>query len=694
MFSSTCVTNSVPLVTRKSTAARVYLAIERESDAPLSNMPIRLYIRPRGGEWSVIDTRGRAYPLRQFLEENFAPRRSRYVPWVWFKVDAAFPVEVELYAVVDPENRIVETDESDNRFPATGYVRVRFFPRRSLYIVGQRVRAQGDTAALNWATQGGAARFLERILPVPDGGIRYVLRSGVLDWSGALDTNGQHGLIRLLNTQWIMDQIFRGPYNNADHVYGWLPGPGVFGHADMPAYPHAGGLGIVGIGTPIGGISVDFPGAGARTFVHEILHTYNLFHTNTPDGCDSTDPNTNWPYADSTIQEVGFNPDTGRVYRPDEYADPLSYCRWRWVSPYTWSYMFQQLAPPTARTVVSPFATRVGLQVQPNPAPKALLVMATIYNPEHPDYDPRQPGDLGRMYLVESQRIILPQGKDYAVQLRRGNTVLSQVTFDVSFASEYGDALSAHRQNPEQGPGDDFFGPQRWAIVPIVLPWDERADTVALVKGNTVLDLRPLSARAPQVTFVNPRENTTWPAGSRQVLRWQGSDPDGDTLTYTLQYSKDDGRTWETIAIDLTKPEYELDVDTFAGGEGRFRVIATDGIRTAMAISARVMISDKPPLVVISNPAANTAVRPGQLLVLQGLATDLEDGPLAEDALKWYSDRDGFLGTGATLPKNDLSPGWHTIRLVVTDSAGQEGEARVRVFVGYRSYAPVVLAQP
>lgn len=680
-------TNSLPLVTRKGTAARVYVAIEREGGGTFTNVPIRLYIRPRGGEWTVTSTRGRPYPLRRFSAGDFSPRRSTDVPWVWFRVDATVPVELELYAVVDPENLIVETDETDNRFPTTGYVRVRFFPRKSVYVVGQRIRnASGAVAPTNWVTRGGAARFLERMLPVPDGGVQYVLRSGILDWSAPLNDRGQHDLIRQLNYMWMFDAVFGGAFGRADKVYGWLPGPGGFGHADMPRYPHAGGLVVVGISTSGDGRSVDEPGSGSYLFAHEILHTYDLQHTNTPDGCGSDDPETEWPYPDSSIQEVGFNPDTGWVYTPDRYDDVLSYCFARWISPYTWIYMFRQLAPSLARMDTVPMAERMGLRVEANPAQKALLVMPTIYNPDHPDYNPQQPADLGRMYIVESPRVFVPQGQDYALQLRKGNVVLSQVTFSVSFTSEYGNTPGAHREVPEQGPGDDFTGARRSATVPLLVPWDERADNVVLVKDNVVLAERSLSARDPEVSFVNPREDTTWPAGTRQVLRWQGSDPDGDTLTYTLLYSRDDGRTWQTIAVDLTKSEYTLDVDTFAGGEGRFRVIATDGMRTAMTTSARVRIPNKPPVAVISYPTNNAAFRPGRLIVFQGLATDLEDGPIPGDNLQWYSDRDGFLGTGNALPRNDLSPGWHLIRLVATDSEGQRTEATVRILVGYRMY--------
>jgi hypothetical protein len=69
--------------------------------------------------------------------------------------------------------------------------------------------------------------------------------------------------------------------------------------------------------------------------------------------------------------------------------------------------------------------------------------------------------------------------------------------------------------------------------------------------------------------------------------------------------------------------------------------------------------------------------------VFTGWASDPEDGAIAADALQWSSDRDGTLGSGATLvvPGLALSPGPHVITLTARDRDGQVSEARVRVSV-------------
>ena len=68
--------------------------------------------------------------------------------------------------------------------------------------------------------------------------------------------------------------------------------------------------------------------------------------------------------------------------------------------------------------------------------------------------------------------------------------------------------------------------------------------------------------------------------------------------------------------------------------------------------------------------------------MLNGEAIDLEDGALGDDAYLWSSDKDGVLGTGASLPLNTLSPGVHTITLTAKDSNQVEGHASITLTVG------------
>ncbi len=51
--------------------------------------------------------------------------------------------------------------------------------------------------------------------------------------------------------------------------------------------------------------------------------------------------------------------------------------------------------------------------------------------------------------------------------------------------------------------------------------------------------------QAPKVAFANPTGGERW--SKAQTLRWNGTDPDNDMLTYEVTYSKDAGATWNPL---------------------------------------------------------------------------------------------------------------------------------------------------
>jgi len=130
-------------------------------------------------------------------------------------------------------------------------------------------------------------------------------------------------------------------------------------------------------------------------------------------------------------------------------------------------------------------------------------------------------------------------------------------------------------------------------------------------------------------------------------------------------------------------------VDSLAGGSNaRFRVVATEGINIGYAGTPAIIVPEQAPFVVITDPVAGQTFIPGALVVMQGSATDMEDGGLPDAALNWSSDRQGALGAGPSLPTNSLTPGKHVISLTATDSSGKFTSTSVTIFIGYARYLP------
>ena len=141
-------------------------------------------------------------------------------------------------------------------------------------------------------------------------------------------------------------------------------------------------------------------------------------------------------------------------------------------------------------------------------------------------------------------------------ELRKGNTVLAQRSFAISFRSEYASHGGTHAEGTAGDEPPFPPEPSAQADVTFIMPWVAGADTVALVHNGQVLDQRRLSAHPPTVQITSPAGPATWPAGSTQTLTWTGSDADGDALTYSVLYSNDGGANWVLLADHLTGKAY------------------------------------------------------------------------------------------------------------------------------------------
>jgi hypothetical protein len=342
--------------------------------------------------------------------------------------------------------------------------------------------------------------------------------------------------------------------------------------------------------------------------------------------------------------------------------------------------MFSRLAPDSVMAASADAGYGV---FQTTGAAKSLVVYATIYNPDIEGFNPEMPGQLGQLHLVDTGVELGVPGGPYAIQLRMGESIVATRTFSVSFQSEY----SAHGTQDAQGDP----APLAQADVSFIIPWVDGATSVALVHSGQVFDQRTVSANAPVVIVTNPAAPAQWGAGTIQTLTWEGSDADGDSLSYSVLFSADAGQTWSIMATGLTTPSLAIEVDALAGTQdGRFRVIATDGVKTGAAESASVQIANKAPVAQINDPGAGSTFLPGALVVLQGAALDLEDGRLPDEALNWSSDLQGDLGVGPSLPVNNLQPGKHVITLSVADRAGAPTTAQTQITVGFQTFLPTI----
>jgi uncharacterized repeat protein (TIGR01451 family) len=259
-----------------------------------------------------------------------------------------------------------------------------------------------------------------------------------------------------------------------------------------------------------------------------------------------------------------------------------------------------------------------------------------------------------------------PQAGDYSVEVRDANGVaLTNIAFKPLVPT------------PEPKPSDV-------GSFSIALAVNPNYKQAVVLHNGAILASRSASAHAPVVEIVYPNggENLT---EEEILLKWKGSDDDGDQLTYTIQFSPDGGQTWEVLGVNWDQETYPISQQYFKGTvNGFIRVIASDGFNNGSNISkAPFSVPNHAPSVAIESPTPNYLFTGPQQVIFKARAADAEDGALPNDNLKWTSSLDGALGTGLEVQRaaNKLSEGRHVITFSAADRGGLASAQLINIMV-------------
>jgi hypothetical protein len=618
--------NSVDLVAGKRTYVRVHVSsptprsgitatlVGRRGTTLLS--PTLTPINP-GGTITVKTNPNRGLVNDSFLFE---------LPASWVSGTG----NLQLTARLDPANTVNDLLQANNTRIAT--VNLLPGPTMRLRLYNVRYTVSGTTYQASNFHLNALESWLRRAYPIANlqvTRVNYTYPSAGLPNVDTLNSN--MSMARLLAI------IFTG-LSPQTFYYGIVDDGGGFMRGKALGIPGAVSSGPTG--TPSGSFAWDTDGSYGDWYGgHEIAHSLGRFHA---EFCGAGGGDT-FPYPSGRISPAltgntaiyGFDI-TNRVVYPPDWKDVMTYCNNQWVSDFTYEGMRQRFAAIGAASLAST-------------APQ------------------QEPGD----YLLINGRIELATGVGELgeIHVLTGNGVLTTVPGDWSIVLLNGTTeLASYPFTPARVEDDE--DPSEPALFAEMVPWQEGTTRIELRNGATVVDQRSVSTTAPTVTITAPTGGPL-PAGEVTV-RWTGNDADGDSLTYALLYTNDNGDTWTSIATGISASELTLDRALLPGGDNsRFRVIATDGVRSGQADSELLSVPQKVPTLTVVEPADGAVFFPNQPISFSATAYDLEDGELAGAAITWASDQpDGDLGSGNQLVLANLSTGVHNITVTATDSDG------------------------
>ncbi|MBP7963217.1 MAG: hypothetical protein KA003_14635 [Caldilineaceae bacterium] len=450
------------------------------------------------------------------------------------------------------------------------------------------------------------------------------------------------------------------------HYYGLMDDGGGFMRGCSLGAPFNVGSGPTGVmtwGWDNDGSYGDWYGA------HELAHTFGRDHAGFCGAADTTA----YPYAKGRISPTligadaiyGFDIGNKTLYSP-AYKDLMTHCGFQWISDFTYEGLMDTFQSGSVTSVAQELVARRA------DAPMDRLLVTGSINPQTKTIN------LEPFFVIPNVGDLAPGlPGPYTIVLKdsQGQT-LAHYPFTPRLS------VGGAARLVEDGADDPIDRSETLLVITELVPYVVGTTKVEILSPDSA-SITGVTANPglPQVTITHPVGGETF-TGRTLSVNWTGGDADGDQLFYNVQYSSDNGQSWEMVAQGLSGTDVGIDLTDLAATQtGRMRVWATDGIHTTFQESAAFIIPNRTPIVQIRTDNAAPTVAVSQTITLIGAGYDVDTGPLPGTELFWRSNLDGELGTGRLLRRVNLSVGTHTITLRATDGSGASGVSTVQVTV-------------
>jgi hypothetical protein len=443
--------------------------------------------------------------------------------------------------------------------------------------------------------------------------------------------------------------------------------------------------GLLPAGTPIAnvggcessGVSTG-PDTQQVTMAHEVGHGAGLAH-----GPCGTPGDANYPAYEpydpantpmASLGEYGLNINNGVIHVPGE-KDYMSYCGPVWISLYHHGRLVNnaRFNPQT-----------VGLSKWRPPVLVDPYLWPWEYIPDPPPWE-RFPGDL-RMKAEPVVSIIgiVTNRRDVQVQSVMRVTALPVVADAVasSLSAELvgrdgnviGKApvmrLAAHGCGCKAGHASDEDSYTFQALIPT----SEAGASLRIVdhgaeSGSVELWRRTAPGGQPKIARFDVRVREGMGAA-----KWEATGSGDAGLEFSLQFSKDKGRSWNGVMVGVRQNECRFPLDSLPSGPVTFRLLAHDGFHSVEAVSKVVGLPRHAPAVAILHPQEGPALTPAQPMRLWAAVSTASSETIDPEQCTWTIDgRVVARGVDAwvTTPKE----GVHRCAVTVESEAGRSEAA-------------------
>lgn len=418
-----------------------------------------------------------------------------------------------------------------------------------------------------------------------------------------------------------------------------------------------------GVSTPTGDTAGrdwgwDFDGSYGDWYAgHEIGHSQGRAHPSSGNECGHSASDGSYPWPNVEIGDESYRGfdmgDTGlnsllipRVY-PNEWHDMMGYCMapGQWISDYTYLGIKSFIGS----------AAGSGSALHMGGTP--VLQLSGVIYPDANEADLSQV----RLWTSLSSPPAAPVSGPYRIRLLNSG----------------GTQLAAYNFTPEEGEGEIAL--VMGEFVPFVAG-TVRVEITHPASGD-VLWSYDISDNAPTVSNVQ-LVGAPSPVTGEVTLQWTAVDADGDSMTYDVLYSTDDGATWKMVQLGLTSTNTEIDTAVLGGSsQARFKVIANDGLNQGEGMSNAFIMQDKAPVVTVLSPHDGAEYVYGQEVYFSAEVLDYQDGSLAGGDIVWRDQTNFIVGVGTEFSQDNLLIGENIITVTATNSDGLFTEVTFSIFV-------------